>query len=50
MENNQENQENIVQNTAEQNPKGWIYLLRIYISKTPKKVKKNKKKKQQKYF
>ena len=50
MESNHENPENQGSNGGEQNPKGWIYLLRIYISKTPKKVKKNKKKKQQKYF
>jgi hypothetical protein len=50
MENNQENQENVAQNTGDQNPKGWMDLLRRYISKAPKKVKKSKKKKQQKYF
>ena len=34
---NQENQENPPQNQGDQNPKGWMDLLRRYISKAPKK-------------
>ena len=47
---NQENQENQAQNQGDQNPKGWMDLLRRYISKAPKKVKSNKRKKLQNYF
>ena len=50
MENNQENQENVAQNTGDQNPKGWMDLLRRYISKAPKKSQKEQEEETTKIF
>ena len=50
MEHQQDNQENIAQNTSDQNPKGWMDLLRRYISKAPKKSQKEQEEETTKIF
>ena len=50
MESHQENQENLNQNGGEQNPKGWMDLLRRYISKAPKKTPKEQEEETTKIF
>ena len=47
---NQENQENPPQNQGDQNPKGWMDLLRRYISKAPKKSQKQQEEETTKLF
>ncbi len=47
---NQENQENQPQNQGDQNPKGWMDLLRRYISKAPKKNQKQQEEETTKLF
>lgn len=46
----QDNQENIAQNGGDQNPKGWMDLLRRYISKAPKKTPKEQEEETTKIF
>jgi len=50
MEQNLENQENQGQNPSDQNPKGWMDLLRRYISKAPKKSQKQQEEETTKLF
>ena len=50
MESNQENPENQGSNGGEQNPKGWMDLLRRYISKAPKKSQKQQEEETTKLF
>ncbi len=50
MESQQQNQENAAQNTGDQNPKGWMDLLRRYISKAPKKSQKEQEEETTKIF
>ena len=50
MEHQQDSQENIAQNTSDQNPKGWMDLLRRYISKAPKKSQKEQEEETTKIF
>ena len=50
MELQQTNQENIAQNTGEQNPKGWMDLLRRYVSKAPRKSQKEQEEETTKLF
>ena len=50
MEPNPENQENQAQNPNDQNPKGWMDLLRRYISKAPKKSQKQQEEETTKLF
>ena len=50
MENQQENQENIAQNAGDQNTKGWMDLLRRYVSKAPKKSQKEQEEETTKIF
>ena len=47
---NQENQENQPQSQGDQNPKGWMDLLRRYISKAPKKNQKQQEEETTKLF
>jgi hypothetical protein len=47
---NQENQENQPQSQGDQNPKGWMDLLRRYISKAPKKSQKQQEEETTKLF
>jgi DNA replicative helicase MCM subunit Mcm2 (Cdc46/Mcm family) len=46
----QDNQENLAQNGGDQNPKGWMDLLRRYISKAPKKTPKEQEEETTKIF
>ena len=49
METNIDSQENQIQN-ADQNPKGWMDLLKRYISKAPKKSQKQQEEETTKLF
>ena len=50
MEANSENQDNQAQNNNDQNPKGWMDLLRRYIAKAPKKSQKQQEEETTKLF
>ena len=50
MESQQENKDNLGQNSGDQNPKGWMDLLRRYISKAPKKSQKEQEEETTKIF